>query len=479
MTLAVLPSSVAIEFDPGSYRDRGSRVFYRHGAVYRALNAEALAEWERLQSTAFFRQCMADGRLVRTEQVPPHELADELPGEEWAAVVRHERIPFISYPYEWPFRMLQDAALLHLELLQAALDEQMILKDATPFNVQWNGARPVFIDVPSFIALQPGEPWIGYRQFCQMFLYPLLLQAYRDLPFQPWLRGSLEGIEPGQCWNLLSARDLVRPGVLTHVFLHAQLQQRFQQRNDSTRRALATHGFDAGLIRRNVTGLLRLVHRLRWQPKSSKWSDYTVSSDAAQRDGDEKTRFVAEVAGLRRWDLVWDLGCNTGRYARIAAEQAESVVAMDADAVTVERLYRELKAEGRRRILPLLVNLADPSPNLGWDGQERRGLPERGRPDLTLCLALIHHLVIGANIPLASFVEWLARLQTHLVIEFVAKEDPMVQSLLRNKADQYADYDGANFERELSRHFVIRRRVSLPTATRTLYYASPRSEARS
>ena len=183
------------DFEPGSFRDRTNRVFYRDGAVLRGLNPHAAQEWEALTSKPFFQQFMTAGKLVRTEQI---ELASSplAKDEQWSVVLQHQPIPFISYPYEWSFSMLQDAALLTLELQDAALRTDMTLKDATPFNVQWSGSRPVFIDIPSFERLRPGEPWVGYRQFCQLFLYPLFLQAYKDVPFQPWLRGNLEGIEP-------------------------------------------------------------------------------------------------------------------------------------------------------------------------------------------------------------------------------------------------------------------------------------------
>ena len=186
---------VASHFEPGSFRDRTSRVFYQDGAVLRGLNAHAAQEWEVLQTKSFFQQFMAEGKIVRTEQIEPTDASpDAGQGDEpWAVILTHQAIPFISYPYEWPFSMLQAAALLTLDLQAAALQADMTLKDATPFNVQWSGSQPVFIDIPSFERLQPGEPWVGYRQFCQLFLYPLLLQAYKDIPFQPWLRGNLEG----------------------------------------------------------------------------------------------------------------------------------------------------------------------------------------------------------------------------------------------------------------------------------------------
>ncbi len=469
-TAVALGEEIVVE--PGSFRDRNSRVFYAHEGVYRGLSARAAVEWAALSASRLFKNFTSSGRLVRTEEAADDAISlqgfDE--DQAWPVVLRHERIPFVSYPYEWCFGMLRDAALLQLDLMQAALDEDLILKDASAYNVQWRGSEPVFIDIPSLVRLPPGEPWAGYRQFCQLFLYPLMLQAYKGVPFQPWLRGQLDGIPPEQLNALMSVRDWLRPGVFLHVFLQAKLQGRHAGTHRDVRRDLRAAGFHKSLIQANVRRLRKIVQRLCWRPAGSEWSDYerdnSYSPDAEQR----KKRFVHGVVASRHWNLVWDLGCNTGVYSRIAAENAGQVVALDADHLAVERLYQRLRAEKSRTILPLVCNLADPSPSLGWRGLERRDLPARGRPDLTLCLALIHHLVLGANIPLKELLEWLAGLGTDLVIEFVTREDPMVRALLRNREDQFADYDQAFFERSLADRFDTVRSEPI-SETRTLYHA--------
>ena len=367
--------------------------------------------------------------------------------------------------------MLQDAALLQLELIDAALEEDMILKDASAFNVQWVDGKPVFIDVLSFEKLEPGRPWTGCRQFCQMFLYPLLMQAYKNVPFQPWLRGNIDGIDPEDFFNLMSVRDLFRRGVFLHVFLHAKMQRRHANREEDVRRELHRAGFHKALIKANLDRLRRLVARLQWKPQASQWHDYSTRHPYTDEDLNRKIAFVQSVVNERHRRLVWDLGCDTGTFSKIAAENADYVIAMDADQLAVERFYQSIKTAERSGILPLLINLADPPLNLGWRCRERRELAERGKPDLLLCLALFHHLVVSANIPLAEFIGWLAVLRSDLVIEFVTKGDPMVGKLLRNKADNYADYETEFFERCLSNEFDIVRRETLTSNTRILYYA--------
>lgn len=475
--------AVTLNYDSGSYRDRDGRVFVdRGGGICRALSSRAWTEWEAVRQTEFFRQAVIDQRIVPTESLADVESLGELQGfasgtGPWAGGLRHAVVPFISYPFEWSFGMLQDAAVLHLELLEQALDEDVTLKDGTAYNVQWVGVRPQFIDVASFERLQAGQAWSGYRQFCQTFLYPLMLQAYKNIPFQPWLRGCLEGITPRDCWNLMSFRDFFRRGVPTHVWLHATLQSSRAVEDTDTPRALMASGFRKDLIRANISGLQRLIRGLRWKSSHSTWSDYASGNQYSPADQIAKENFVRYAVQTQRWGLVWDIGCNTGSYSRIAAENCDYVVALDADSLTVERLYQSLKTEqrpNRAPILPLYNNLVDPSAGLGWRGRERKSLADRGQPELTLCLALIHHLVISHGVPLRELLEWLAELRTSLVIEFVSKADPMVQKLLRGRRDIYTDYEPDIFLKHLSELFEVVRSQPLAAGTRTLYFARAR-----
>jgi hypothetical protein len=459
--------------EPGSFRDPDSRVVEAGGAVLRLLSEQGLRDWQALEATDLFRKAVAEGKLVGTEVEAEHGGLPEGLVNGAAAVLRHEVVPFVSYPYEWTFTMLKDAALLQLELLQNALDEGLILKDSSPYNIQWRGAKPLFIDVGSFERLREGEPWVGYRQFCMLFLYPLLLQAYKDVPFQPWLRGRLDGIEPQQARDLMSFRDLFRSGVLAHVVLHARLERRNADSTRDVKAELGKAGFKKELIVANVKRLRRLVGKLDWKPGATAWSDYGPRGHYTDADTGAKDEFVRRVAAEGARDLVWDLGANDGRYSRIAAEHARTVLAMDADAAVVDGLYRSLRGEGR--ILPLCVDVADPSPALGWRGAERRTLAERGTPDLTLCLALIHHVSISGNVPIAELLDWLRSLESTLVIEFPTPDDPLVQRLLARKREgTHPDYERRYFERALGERFDVKSQEELSSGTRVLYVARPK-----
>jgi hypothetical protein len=469
----------AARVEPGSFRDRDSRVVVAPDAVYRVLSGTGADDWRALADSPLLERLRANETLVGTEEVEPAALggaADVLP-EGTEAVLRHERVPFVSYPYEWTFEMLREAALLQLDLLLACLDEGLTLKDATPYNVQFRGSAPLFIDVGSFERLREGEPWAGYRQFCMLFLYPLLLQAYKGIPFQPWLRGAIDGITPTEAARFFTLRDRFRRGVLTHVALHARLERRYEDREGGeVKEELRKANFKSDLIKANVQRLRKLVSRLSWKAGDTAWTNYRKECTYSDADAERKAEFVRDAAAAAQPDLCWDMGCNDGAYSRIAAEHSEYVVAFDYDQATVDALYRAVRAEDERRILPLVANLADPSPGLGWRGLERRPLEDRGSPDLVLALALIHHVSITANVPIAEFLDWLRELDATLVIEFPKREDPMVRKLLSGKREgSNADYEIETFERLLGERFEVERSEPLPSGARILYLARPRA----
>src|SRR5215217_3662753 len=461
--------------EPGSFRDPESRVFYDGDEVYRALSADGLSDYQALAASGL----LADPRVVATDLVEDSAAGGRATREgllvhEPAGVLRHERIPFVSYPYEWTFSMLKDAALVQLDLLLAALDHDMVVKDSTPYNVQFKGASPRFVDIGSFERLREGEPWVGYRQFCMLYLYPLMLLALKGVPFQPWLRGSIDGITPGQMRGLMSFRDRFRRGVFTNVFLHAKLEARYADRPDQVKQEVK-RVFRKELLVANVRKMRKLVERLSWDPPEGVWTAYGERNTYTDDDARRKDEFVRQVATSRSFELVWDIGCNNGRYSRIAAERARTVLAVDADHGPVELLYRDLREEANERIVTLTMNLADPSPGLGWRGLERKALPDRGKPDLVLALALVHHVAISANVPVKEFIDWLASLGSALVVEFPTREDPMVKQLLAPKRDGlHPDYELDFFERTLKDAFDVERSERLQSGTRVLYYARPK-----
>jgi SAM-dependent methyltransferase len=308
-----------------------------------------------------------------------------------------------------------------------------------------------------------------------LYLYPLLLQAYKGVAPHAWLRGSLDGIPPDQMARLFDGGARLKRGVMTHITLHARLEERYGDRRRDVKQELKEAGFSRELVKTNVRKMRKLVEGLSWDPPKGVWTEYGRVNTYTDEDAEAKAAFVRAAAAASRPALAWDLGCNDGRYARIVADEGARVVAVDSDQGPVELLYRDLRAEGDERVLPLTMNLTDPSPGLGWRGAERRPLAERGRPDLVLCLALVHHVTITANVPMRAWLDWLAELGARLVIEFPTREDPMVQRLLAaKKAGTHDDYERGAFERCLAEAFDVERSERLASGTRVLYLATPR-----
>ncbi|HEY7440414.1 MAG TPA: methyltransferase [Acidimicrobiia bacterium] len=459
--------------EPSSFRDPAATVFYSGQRVLRGLDQQAARDWERLVSSPFFTAALESGDVVDTRELQREEIPSDAPGG-FVTVLEHERIPVVSYPYEWTFSMLRDAALLHLQLLLDALSEGTTMKDGYAFNMQWRGVHPTFIDISSFERVKAG-PWIGYRQFCQTFLYPLLLEAHLGVPFQRYLLGHLNGLEPSDMRRFFPGRRRFKRGVFTHVYLQSVAEKHVTGGGQKLTEDLGKEGFGKELTAASVRKLHKLITKLHSKRADSGWKAYRETCSYSDDDRVAKQEFVTMVVDRVRPSLTWDLGSNDGAYARLAAAQGGYVVAVDSDDVTVDAMYRALNEEGVTNVLPLVLDLMDPSPARGWRNDERLAFSDRSSPDLVFGLALIHHLAIASNVPLLQIVDWLRSLDAPVVVEFVEPHDPMAKRLLANKPKgMFADYRIDEFSRLLESRFDILERRALPSGTRTLYLATPR-----
>jgi hypothetical protein len=447
--------------DPGSFRDPASRVVIDGDKVVRLLDERGLEGWRSLSATKFFRTAVADGRLIESVEVDPPDGS--------AAALAHPRLDFISYPYEWTFSMLRDAALLQLDLLEGALGAGLTIKDATPYNVQFVDGRPVFIDLGSFEAYRSGEPWIGYRQFTRQFLFPLLLRAWAGVPFQPWLRGDLEGPTAEQMAKLLPAGKRLNTSALLHVRLQARMESRMGDR--SVRRELGEAGFTADLILANVRKLKKLVDSLEWEGADQGWSTYVECSHVT-RDRATKGEFLEAALDRLGSRRVVDLGANDGHFSQIAAAKGALAVAVDSHEPVLDALYRGRPGPG---LAIVLTDLANPSPSQGWAGRERPSLMERARPDLVIAYGLIHHLIYGASIPPREVVRWLSSFGCPVLVEFVSPADEMVVKLVGNKLPHELHPGGeeADFRALLQQHFAPVAEQALGEGTRVLFALEP------
>jgi ribosomal protein L11 methylase PrmA len=471
------PGSPPGRRDPASYRDPAGFVFRRDGVVYRQVDQSFAKDWVAFRETGLRDRLIDAGLLIPHEEVDPM-LAAEHPV---LAVIRPEPLEFVSYPYEWSFSQLKDAALLTLQAQATAMEAGMSLRDASAYNVQFQRGKPILIDSLSFEVATPGAPWIAYRQFCEHFLAPLALMARVDIRLGELLRQNLEGVPLDLAARLLPRRTRFSFGLGPHIHLHARAQR--QHADDAAKpatgvgeAAAATDGAAApGTLSPSrqkalLESLRNTVASLRWQPSGTEWADYaghTSYSESATRAKEAAVASALTAAGGSR---AWDLGANTGRYSRIAADQGFRVIAFDIDPAAVERGYLAGRERGEERILPLLGDLVDPSPALGWSNAERRSLLERADADVTLSLALVHHLAIGRNVPLPMIADLLARLAPEAIVEFVPKSDAMTTRLLASRRDIFPDYTESGFRAAFATRFDLRTAAPLEGTERTLFH---------
>lgn len=450
--------------DSGSFRDPSGTIFTRNGEILRAVFAPGAESYARAREKGIFERLAGKGLLVSHVEIPP---AGEGVPDGTVFCLAHPRLPMVSYPWEWTFSMLKDAALLHLDLMEELLPRGFWLRDASAFNVQFDGKRVLLIDTLSLGERVADSPWVAYRQFCSHFLAPLALAAYRDIRTLALWRNYIDGYPLDLAVRMLPWRARYRPGLWMHLTLHASFQRKADRREDLGGEAAAK---TPKVSDRGLTGLVRslrrTVEKLRWREGESLWRAYGEIRTYSSVDVGDKADFVMKAIDAVKPGTVWDLGANTGEFSELAASRGAFVTAVDSDAACTEFIYGKLTGEKKLPVLPLTMDLANPSPGLGWEGEERPGLTDRGPADLVLALALLHHLVLTGSIPLERIARWLARISRQLVVEFVPPDDPMVKKLLRNRKDGHLPYDEVTFRREFGRSFAFLLEKALPNGRR-------------
>jgi SAM-dependent methyltransferase len=453
---------------PASFRDPRGFIFEHDGVLYRQVNDAGREGYEALLSSGLYEELIAKRLMVAHVEVEaPAAGSIAAPGA--FRILQPDLIPFVSHPSEWSFGQLKAAALLTLRIQRIALKHGMTLRDASAFNVQYVGSRPVFIDTLSFDRYTEGRPWVGYRQFCQHFLAPLYLMAGRDPRLSALSTSWIDGIPLDVARTLLPLRYRLRPGFLAHIALHAGAQRRFQ---DAGSRPAASPRLPRAALVNLLDSLRGTIERLSWNPDRTTWAGYYANTNYTDDAMEQKKLFVAGVVDGSRPSRVVDLGANTGEFSTIAARAGAYVVASDIDHGAVEICFRRERADEGERVLPLVVDLTSPPPAVGWMNRERSSFLDRcaGQTDLVLALALVHHLAIGNNVPLASFFELLARAGRQAVVEFVDKRDSQVRRLLASREDIFDGYTEAGFESALASTFRIARKQPITGAHRVLYH---------
>ncbi len=452
---------------PGSFRDPDSSVFREGRRILRGLRGAAAEGYRRLDSSGLLQALVAEEALVATRESPARGML----AAEYEMVLEHERIDPITYPYEWSFGALRAAALLHLDVQLRCLAHGIALCDASAYNVQFRGARPLLIDAGSFRVYREGELWAAHDQFVRQFLAPLLLASETGAAFQPLLRGMPEGVPVEELARLLPLRSKLSPRVFLHVVLPAALQRRAGQRMEKRAASrVRSHALPRARLGAMLEQLRGWIAGLTPARRGGGWLDYeanTSYSDAAHR---AKRDFVAQFVAATRPGRLLDVGCNAGEYCALAlASGARSAIGLETDAEALEAAFRR-SGEAHLDFLALYQDFANPSPAMGWRLAERESLRERLQPDAILALAVVHHLVIARNLPMAEVVAEIVGCAKHGVVELVDKPDPMVRRLLALREDIFHDYGPAAFERALESRALIKRSAVLDGGTRSLYW---------
>ena len=453
-----------------SFRDPRGRMVVHNGRLVRALHKDYARHYEALISSGLY------DRLTREHLLIPHREvaagAVPIPADfELHKLIEPQRIDFVSHPHEWPFSALRDAALVTLRVLRIAIDHGMTLKDASAFNIQWHHGRPLLIDTSSFEMMTRARPWLAYRQFCRHFLAPLALMSAVDARLAGLWLASLDGIPLDLTSRLLPRRTWLRTGLLFHIHLHARSERTLSGSLGDAPRPRKEAATSTEALLAFVASLEKATRGLRGVGVATAWSGYGDAPPSYSQDASAaKAAAVERVVRDLRPEVVWDLGANTGNASRLAARAgATTVIALEQDHASVDRCYRETRDNSELSVLPLVCDLMNPSPALGWAQRERASLSARGPSDLALVLAVIHHLAIGNNVPLPRIASWLSEIAKAVLIEWVPRSDAMVQRLLAGREDVFVDYHENAFTNAFDRHFELLERVPIAGSERVLH----------
>lgn len=444
---------------PASFKDPAGFIFQANGTVYRQVNKAYAGTYDQLMSSGLYQSLVSKQQLIAHE-----EIAENLTGTpQWYKTLQPDTIPFISYPYEWSFEQLRDAARLTLRILRTAIDHGMVLKDATPFNIQFVKGRPIFIDTLSFDIYDPSKPWVAYRQFCQCFLFPLYLEHYLKTDVQKILSTYIEGIPVDVTARLLPWKSNLSLGVWLHVYLQNTVQRGRKEGSSHLQ-------FQKKKLLDLITHLESILQRFpEERTYKTTWNNYYEDSILSQAYLQEKEKLFRQYCAGLTVQRALDIGANDGYFSKILAAEGVDVIATDVDGQCINRLYGEVRKKKITNLLPLILDISNPSPAVGFYNRERASFFERTNTDLVLALALVHHLVIGKNIPLPMLAAWLHDIAPHLIIEFVPKEDPKVQQMLSSRQDVFEDYTRTDFENYFLEYFNILAQNQVPGTHRILY----------
>jgi ribosomal protein L11 methylase PrmA len=452
-----------------SFRDPSGFLFTDQGKIFRQVNHSYKEDFDKLIESGLYDSLCQKGWLISHEETAHPDQTHK--AEDFYKILMPEQLPYVSYPYEWCFSQLKDAAILTLNIQMEALKYGMILKDASAYNIQFLRGKPVFIDTLSFESYVEGEPWVAYKQFCQHFLAPLALIVNCDYRLLNLLRANIDGIPLDLASNLLPAKSWFKYSLLAHIHLHAKTQKQFE---DTGRSGTTTNAVKVSRLRFEglISSLMSCINSLQWKYADTEWGGYYTDTnyvDDSMRHKEGVVSKFLETCRSQGKGTAADYGANTGKFSRLAAEKGFFVLSHDIDEVAVDKNYREMSEQSEQSILPLLLDLTNPSPALGWASKERSSFIDRQQVDVAMALAIIHHIAISNNVPLDSIAELFSAMCQSLIIEFVPKSDSQVKRLLATREDIFPEYNQEDFERIFQNYFRIIEAVPVENSERTMY----------
>ena len=452
-----------LDTEKSSFRDPSGFLFYENGKLFRQVNQAYHQDYDLLFSSGLYDKLIAKNLLVK------HVEKDEMlqnKGTEVYKIIEPEFVKFISYPYEWSFNQLKDAAIVTLRIQKIALKHGMSLKDASAYNIQFHNGQLIFIDTLSFETYQEGKPWVAYKQFCQHFLAPLALMSYTDLRLNQLLKIYIDGVPLDLASKLLPNKTKVYFSLLMHLHLHASAQKKYEKQGTASKNTNISSSSLLSLIE----SLLSTIRKLKNKKQETEWGEYYTFTNYSDTAFLHKKEIITDYLKEINPQVVWDLGANMGEFTQIGCNHGAYCIAFDIDPVAVDINYLRVKKGAVKNMLPLVMDLTNPSPALGWDNTERKGFKERPKPNVIFALAIIHHIAISNNVPIVRIAEFFSQLSENLIIEFVPKSDSKVKILLESRVDIFPRYNIEDFVKDFETYYEVIRRVNIKESDRVLFW---------
>ena len=457
-----------IEFEKGSYRDPVGKIFYYKGRVLRGLNSKGVERFKYIKENHILEESIKKNFLISTKEATDLPKINEL--SEFDLILEHKRIDYITYPYEWCFDQLKDAALHHLNFQLFLLEKNCVLIDASAYNIQFINSKPIFIDTLSLSEYKEGSYWTGHKQFCENFLNPLILSSKKNIDFNNWFKGNLEGITTSDLNNILSLKDKLNYSLFFHVFLmdryekKALLKPKEISQRINKKKALSKKSYKGMLLQ-----LKKFILGLSKDKTLSKWSNYSENNSYNPEEEEKKIRIIENFIKKNKFNYLADLGCNDGLYSFKSLKcGAKKVLGFDSDLNVLNKAYLSSKINNLN-FHPVYIDFTNPSPSQGWNEKERKGFNQRMKFNGMIALALYHHITIGNNIPMKEAIDWLISFAPKGVIEFVPKEDDMIKEMTKLKGDIFENYNEERFKLYLEQKVKIININKVSSSGRTLY----------